>query len=344
MSLAPRPRTCRTCTAPLTPPEYRTPRALPGICLPCAKEPPPRPTAAEPATDSAHALVVYTGEALSKAAGAFYSAAIHTAPNPSLLAQLHAVPALLENAEAAVIHAARLDGESWTALAAPLDISPERLRKRWKSESLNRRLKRVRQARADHALTPSTGSSSKPPGQQLATALSFLQRKTGLTIADTAAEIGISASHLSRVLSGDRRPSWPVVIQFVAVCDGDLPELRDLWEASHRPPTPDTPTRPDAPTTQAEACKHLHTALRALYLADGCRTHESLRIAMGDGLLTNDQIRDILAGRLIPDWQRISRLIFALRGHPAELLPLWRAATTTPPETDGPRLPASSFG
>ncbi|MFI5987842.1 helix-turn-helix domain-containing protein [Streptomyces sp. NPDC051555] len=322
-----------------TPLPLPDPRARAESCLACAKEPPP--TAPGPGTDGAHALVLYTGEALSKAAGAFYSAAIHTAPGPSLLAQLHALPALLENAEAAVIHRARLDGESWNALAAPLDISPERLRKRWKSESLARRLKRVRRDRADHALT-TTASTSKPPGQQLATALSFLQRKTGMTIADTAAEIGISPSHLSRVLSGDRRPSWPVVLQFVEVCDGALPELRDLWEASHRPLTPDTPTRPDAPTTQAEARKRLHTALRALYLADGCRTHESLRIAVGDGLLTNDQIRDILAGRDIPDWLRTSRLIYALRGHPTDLLPLWRAATTSPPDTDTPRPHTSS--
>ncbi|MFC0842346.1 helix-turn-helix domain-containing protein [Streptomyces noboritoensis] len=58
--------------------------------------------------------------------------------------------------------------------------------------------------------------------------MSFLQRRTGKPLRQTATETGISPSHLSRLCAGTRRPSWPVAKNLVAACDGNLHEVRPL--------------------------------------------------------------------------------------------------------------------
>ncbi|MEU8776507.1 helix-turn-helix domain-containing protein [Streptomyces sp. NPDC048606] len=327
MTAAPRPRTCPACR--------RTPSsARPTACVRCG----PTPTASSspaPATAEADDAVVHTAEVINQRASAYLAAAHGSTPGVALLSQLNDFMPLLQDSEAAVIHRSRLQGDSWQVLAEPLGVSPERLRKRWRAASLERRLERLRSARSRTlaaTLTPGA-PPSQTPAQQLAAALSFLQRGTGRTLAQCAAEMEISPSYVSRVLSGARRPSWNVVLRFAQVCGGHEPELRDLWEAAQRPPTPGNPGRDRTSNGQADARQKLHTALRALFLASGCPSPEHLRHRTGD-TLTAEEIHQVLTDAILPDWHRTSRLIFALRGRPAELQPLWLAATAphpTPP-------------
>ncbi|MBT1187231.1 helix-turn-helix transcriptional regulator, partial [Streptomyces sp. CJ_13] len=195
--------------------------------------------------------MIYSAEALNKGASAYLAAAHTTPSSPALLAELGKFWVLVQDAEAALVHRGRLQGESWDNLANSTHVSKERLRKRWKALSLHHRVQKI-QAQAARAAEARAAEPlpavkhpvpSQTPGQQLAGALSFLQRKTGQTLAGTAALMEISPSYLSRIVNGQRNPTWPIVQRFASVCGGHLAELRDLWEAARRPPDPHFPSR-----------------------------------------------------------------------------------------------------
>lgn len=327
-SAAPRPRTCPACHRSVPVGKYCSAR--------CREEALAAPS---PESTAADAVMIYSAEALNKGASA-YLAAAHAAPSsPVLLAELGKFWVLVQDAEAALVHRGRLQGDSWDSLAGSTDVSKERLRKRWKSLSLHHRVQKIK-AQAAQAAEARTAEPlpamkhpvpSQTPGQQLAGALSFLQRKTGQALAGTAAEMEISPSYLSRIVSGQRNPSWQVVQRFGIVCGGHLAELRDLWEAAHRPPDPHLSSRGPAPYDQVEAREKFHTALRALYLANGCPPPQHIA-QLTDDALTDHHVSAALTGEFLPDWPATSRLILALRGRPAELQPLWNAASAPPPD------------
>ncbi|WP_049580170.1 helix-turn-helix domain-containing protein, partial [Streptomyces sp. SBT349] len=77
----------------------------------------------------------------------------------------------------------------------------------------------------------------------LACALSTLQRASGRTLRDVGRHAGVSASYVSRVLAGKRRPSWLLTRRLVESCDGDPSDVLPLWHAARgqatRPPIPE---------------------------------------------------------------------------------------------------------
>ncbi|MFF7705714.1 helix-turn-helix domain-containing protein [Streptomyces lydicus] len=300
-------------------------------------------------------------EDLNRSASDFLEAVQQNTPTPLLLHRIKGIQQIIEDAEAAAIRRGRLQGDPWKALAQPMNVSPERLRKRWTEEKLDRRLHRRRNSRDGPALAvPSRrhpeGTTTPPkerdvdcvptmtPRFQLASALSCLQRQTSQTIKKTASEAGVSASYLSRILNGTRLPAWEIVERLTNVCGGDLAELRALWEAAQRPPAPDTDNRPPAPFQREEAQRAFHAALRGVYLGANRPHLWALRQAMHD-TITIGTLARTLKGGYIPDWPVVARLVFALHGRPADLRPLWQAARQeNPPDQNGPRLAADSFG
>ncbi|MGP8298329.1 helix-turn-helix domain-containing protein [Streptomyces inhibens] len=300
-------------------------------------------------------------EDLNRTASDFLAAVQDRSPSPHLLHRITALNRAITDAEAAVVRRGRLQGDTWDALAEPASLSSERLRKKWTEDALARRLdnRRTPRDRATPDVLPpprpsSDGIGSRPaaeappapthtPVQHLAGALSYLQRKTGQTLKETAAESCVSASHVSRILSGERLPSWPVVVRLAHACAGDLGELRDLWEAAQRPPDAETRARPPAPDQQQIAKRRFHTAIRALYLAAGHPDLWTLRQAIGSALSVGGLVR-VLSGSDVPDWCTTSRLVFALHGRPADLRPIWDAAYQPPPDDQRPHLPAGAFG
>ncbi|MFF2927190.1 helix-turn-helix domain-containing protein [Streptomyces celluloflavus] len=284
-------------------------------------------------------------EDLNRTVSDFLAAVQHRSPSAHLLHHITALNRMLTDAEAAVVRRGRVQGDTWNTLAAPAGLSPERLRKKWTEDSLARRLDNRRAAR-EHGTVPRQPlcPATQTPGQHLAGALSFLQRKTGRTLKEIAADSDISASHISRILSGQRLPSWPIVERFARTCAGDLDELRDLWEAAQRPPDPEARARPPAPHHRRDAELRFHTALRALYLAADCPGYGAISRATGSALGVSEIAR-ALSGAEVPDWYTTTRLVFALHGRPADLRPLWHAAyQPTPPSDPEPRLPADAFG
>ncbi|MGW8726302.1 helix-turn-helix domain-containing protein [Streptomyces sp. NPDC055808] len=298
-------------------------------------------------------------------ANALLADAYDNAGSAALLAHHAQLTRQLDHLEAVIVGRGRAQGESWEQLSSPRGLSAERLRKKWPASTLKRRLDAYRAARARPAggpLLPSprrpgtdddsdTASSRAPtahllshtPLQQLSGALSHLQRLSGKPLKETAAQARISPSHLSRLLAGQRRPSWPVTERLVTACQGDLAEVQVLWEAAHRPAAQPCPPPPE-PSLAAR--RQFHTAVRGLYLAADRPDLWTVQAATSNSLSIN-HIARTLSGPHIPDWYTASRLVFALHGRPADFRALWHTAARTPiPACAAPdfALPAGAFG
>ncbi|WP_394816470.1 helix-turn-helix domain-containing protein [Streptomyces lancefieldiae] len=74
---------------------------------------------------------------------------------------------------------------------------------------------------------PATG------GRDLATVLSSLQRASGLSLRTRAGSTELSPSFLSRVMSGERFPSWRHACSIARACGADPEVLRRVWESSN---------------------------------------------------------------------------------------------------------------
>ncbi|MFC8870173.1 helix-turn-helix domain-containing protein [Streptomyces sp. NPDC057148] len=90
-------------------------------------------------------------------------------------------------------------------------------------------------------------------GKDLATVLSSLQRASGLSLRALAARSNLSASFLSRLMIGERFPSWKNVAAIARACGADPDVLRQVWEASTA--RRDSPPRP---ASLAAALRFLH--------------------------------------------------------------------------------------
>ncbi|MCK7625239.1 helix-turn-helix domain-containing protein [Streptomyces sp. RS10V-4] len=184
------------------------------------------------------------------------------------------------------------------------------------------------------------GTESGPPGQDpgtaLAAALSHLQRAGHKTLRGLAAEARVSASYISRILSGERSPSWKVTRRMVHACGGDPEAVRPLWDAAHGR----RPARAGS----------LHAALRGLYLSAACPAPEQICRSSGHAL-TEREFTGLLHGSLVPDWETVGAVVGVLHGRPDDIRPLWdharltqlaRATCGLVPERRTPR--AEAFG
>jgi transcriptional regulator with XRE-family HTH domain len=279
----------------------------------------------------------------------------------SRLAAVRRIADELESYEAAAVADARLrDGATWKEVADAAQCPPVTARNRWRPAEVQRKLERRSAARRGgktpgqtrsappvmprRAAAPALATAGRRPARLLAQALSYLQRLSRKTISALAREIGVSPSYISRLLSGDRLPSWPVTCRLVESCGGDPVELRAMWESARGIRVPEQ--------TPAEAAPVFEAALRGLYLAAGQPAPERLR-ALTRGALSAETIRDLLEGRRLADWDVVGRLVTVLQGQPADLRPLWDAAASShrrprlaraTVQTQQSRYPAASFG
>ncbi|WP_079107021.1 helix-turn-helix domain-containing protein [Streptomyces sp. NRRL S-1521] len=169
------------------------------------------------------------------------------------------------------------------------------------------------------------------PGQVLARALSQVQRTSDMTLRALGKEAGVSASYISRVLTGDRLPSWRITRVIAAACGADPADLKPLWNEARG-------LRPAEPVS-------LFSAIRGLVLADANPSAGQLSSRL-DHALSADEIHNILAGVHVPEWEKVGQLVSALHGQPETIRPLWAAASPGPfpTSTFAGRLPAGAFG
>ncbi|MGG8407320.1 helix-turn-helix domain-containing protein, partial [Streptomyces sp. 12297] len=177
---------------------------------------------------------------------------------------------------------------------------------------------------------PPTGT----PAATFARALSTLQRESGLSHTDLGAAARVDRSYISRIVIGERLPSWKVTRRFADACGADPEELRPLWDAARGY----RPTRPG----------HLGALLRGMHLASGLVGADLLHARTGNQV-SIDEINGLLAGTRTADWPTVEGLVTAMRAEPATVRPLWEAATTphvpqSLPPTPGLTTYAHHFG
>ena len=153
----------------------------------------------------------------------------------------------------------------------------------------------------------------------LAPALSALQRASGHTLRAVAEQARLSPSYLSRIIAGERVPSWAVTARLARACGTTPAQLRPLWEKA----TARRGTKKEEPTLQS--------ALRYLHLRAGQPAAATLAV---DGTLSEHEITSLLDGTALPSWEAARQLVYALDGEVTYFEPLWQAAAQDTPAAD----------
>ncbi|GGV53486.1 helix-turn-helix domain-containing protein [Streptomyces spectabilis] len=360
----PRRRICAACERPFT--GKRGPGRPKEYCSPACRRRKSPDDAAQAAQHNA--VITEIAEAHQAESNVMTNAALEEQGSAELLAHRVSLGRQLEDFEAAVIRRGRARGESWEEMAFYLSISAERLRKKWTSDTLSRRLEQhdSRPAAAASGSAsgpgpvsrhpahpddpqPADGEGTDPPGrddgiaprsaqQQLAAALSFLQSRCGRPLRHLADHAGVSPSYVSRVLAGERRPSWPVTKALIQACAEESATLYPLWRIAHGQPI-------DIRVATAEqAAQEFHRFLRSLHLAAALPDPECIARRSRRPLALTD-IAQALEGTIVPDWPTTARLVVALQGQPVDIRPLWHAARALPrPSLRTATMYADAFG
>ncbi|MFH8894509.1 helix-turn-helix domain-containing protein [Streptomyces sp. NPDC017949] len=240
----------------------------------------------------------------------------------------------LDDLKAVAVRQAVEYGASWSDVAKTLSMVPTHARGTFNPDKVakvltwraNRgtgsglRERSSPPARPSTDEAPSDASLPGHPGYQLATALSHLQRASGLSGRRLADELLISPSLLSRILLGKRTPKWRVVRQLAELCGADPSDLRPLWEKA----TGIRVVSPPSPQDYPRAARALQSTLRGMWLAAASPEPETL---CRDGAFDPEQITCMLESDSpathLNDWQLVARFAAALRGSPDDLRPLW---------------------
>lgn len=286
-----------------------------------------------PAPATTRATVSRIAEDIDQRASHLLQAELADGDFPELLAISDRLAKEIGYFQSALVFDARQRGTSWKDIGQAAQISPATARERWRPDEVQRRLgRRQRERAAASSLPPphqadgvpaarrTAALDEKPVGrgaQKLASALSFLHRKSQLLIRDAATQAGLSASHLSRILTGERLPAWPVVEALAHCYQADPGDLRMLWEAGSGVVLP-------ARDSVTVAADRLRAALRGLHLAASSPSEAHIH-RITEGHLPVATITDLLHGRGVPGWRETSRLVTALGGAPGDIKPLWEA-------------------
>lgn len=229
----------------------------------------------------------------------------------------------------AAVRDARQRAVSWEEVAAGAAVSVATARMRWGEAHVMRRLQMRSVERAAARQAPASVPDVRPKegregvgraSRQLAAALSQLHQDSGLMIREVAENTELSPSYVSRILSVDRTPSWPVVRQLVEAFGGDPLVLRVLWEMAQGVPP--------APQDFIDAATRLNGVLRGLHLAAGCPSTGEV-CEQSNGALVQEEVEAILAGTEVPTWETTGRFVTAVGGHPADIRPQWEAVYST---------------
>ncbi|WP_190201666.1 helix-turn-helix domain-containing protein [Streptomyces djakartensis] len=265
------------------------------------------------------------------------------------IAQLHEQ---LDGLTAAVVGRARYRRLTWSAISSTLRISEDTARHRYTERYILRRLARFNRSETpltslaglfNNPVAPAADSPEGPAGSdavgesrdsgsergdgsdqsvpvessgaaynRLAPILSMLIRTAQLTNKEVSGRIGCSASYLSRILSGERVPTWALTRKVARTCGADPEVLRTVWESEklsekNREPavTPD-----EAPMPAAE---RLRTAVHTLHLRAGRPAPNDIAVASG-WLLSAGAVASILEATVLPHHDLLEAFVRVLGG------------------------------
>ncbi|MFD7105169.1 helix-turn-helix domain-containing protein [Streptomyces celluloflavus] len=334
-------RTCRHCGTSFTrrSPRGRPPEYCKDACRTAAFR--GRTSHAVRAVPAEHeAAVVRIGEAVLRRSQRLHRRSRTFDPSQQLqVLELYA--ALVRDVHdlgAVLVRQAREYGANWESVGEVLGVSGDAARNRWSAgqveRALEQRAKRGSRPRSPNSAAPppqaAASGESGPPGRELAGALSDLQRGSTKSVRALAREIGISPSYVSRLLSGERRPSWKVAERFTLACDGDLEMIRPLWDQVYGNAAEGEGSSRRADLT--EAATLMQAAMQRMDQAVG-------RL----GAFTEDGTFERPAGRSITSfaWPVAHAHAAFLQGRSDEVCALWDRLVTVPDGEAGGRMPAT---
>lgn len=271
-------------------------------------------------------------------ADAFINRASGTdASTTDLLAYINALNRLTQEATAALVVRQRSQGEPLGDLAPMLNLTEDRLRKKYSPQQVDRDLtNRVRPMRkapsAQHLDAPPTAKNSlRQPRQRLACALTRMWKQSDISQRALAAHMNVDPSYVSRMLSGERDLTWQHVKRIADECGGNPDLVKPLWEVATG--VQDTSTDP---------ARTLRAYLRALRYAAGSPSDKRV-LASVQHTITKGELRRALEGPGVPEWQIVHQLTTAFQSLPAVTRPLWRKAMASVEASCG-NLRAEAFG
>ncbi|MFD5589717.1 helix-turn-helix domain-containing protein [Streptomyces sp. NPDC127063] len=258
-----------------------------------------------------------------------------------------------EAVTAGVVLLARRRRIPWEALGQILSISPETARHNFHERVVQRRLDayapghQPSQAQAvDPAEGTDEGPDDAPTGQppqpsrratsQLAPVLSRLQIVSGIPLRQLGLRTQVSASYLSRVLSGEKFPTWELTEKLALALGADSQALRKVWE-DERQRNGIRSRRPhrEAPPAGEPEGTSLSAGLRTLHQRAGSPSPHHLAAAAGH-VVTPDDICRIFHGETTGTWEQVAALIHALDGEPSFFKPVWEEAHRAAPPSAAP--------
>ncbi|MEU5666555.1 helix-turn-helix domain-containing protein [Streptomyces longwoodensis] len=276
----------------------------------------------------------------------------HRASAADILEHSVRVQRRMEAVTAGVVLMARRRRIPWESLGTILSISPETARHTYHERVVQRRLDdyapHLAPALPQAVATPAADDEAEPlPAQQpdqpslraasqLAPILSRLQIASGIPLRQLGLRVQVSASYISRVLSGEKFPTWDLTEKIALVLGADTDAVRKVWQDERdrhgiRPRRP----RQQPATEERDVGTSLAAALRTLHQRAASPSAHSVAVATGH-LLSADEVRRILHGERPGSWEEVSALIRALDGEPSFFRPHWQEAHAS----SSPPLPA----
>ncbi|MER6562115.1 helix-turn-helix transcriptional regulator [Streptomyces sp. NPDC001027] len=161
-----------------------------------------------------------------------------------------------------------------------------------------------------HQSTPI--ESSGAAYNRLAPILSMLIRTSQLTNKEVSTKIGCSASYLSRILTGERVPTWDLTRKFAQACGADPTVLRTVWESeklSHKSRKPDAELEDD----DRSAAERLRDAVRTLHLRAGRPAPNDIAVA-SRWLLSTGAVASVLEATVLPHQTILETFVRVLGG------------------------------
>ncbi|MFC7994479.1 helix-turn-helix domain-containing protein [Streptomyces pilosus] len=157
--------------------------------------------------------------------------------------------------------------------------------------------------------------SSGAAYNRLSPILSMLIRTAQLTNKEVGSRIGCSASYMSRILSGERVPTWEITRKFAQACGADPAVLRTVWESEKLRQKTGTPATPqdDAPTPNA--AEQLRTAIHTLHLRAGRPSPSDIAVA-SRWILTAEAVASLLEASVLPPHEVLQTFVRLLGGDP----------------------------
>jgi transcriptional regulator with XRE-family HTH domain len=148
---------------------------------------------------------------------------------------------------------------------------------------------------------------------RLSPILSMLIRTAQLTNKQVSSRIGCSPSYLSRILSGERVPTWDLTRKFAQACGADPVVLRTVWETEKLSEKSREPAAPDPDAPPLPAAEQLRAAVRTLHLRAGRPAPSDIAVA-SRWLLSASAVASILESTILPHRDVLKTFVRVLGG------------------------------